>query len=165
MSDRLAPSRARRLAATFGAVAAVVLATVFLRDDSDPDPDPAVSPSNAASTAPPRAVSDEEFCTAFEQMNIAFGEMVSDPSLETTRGLKDATAEVDELIDGTTMSDSAKAGARFVSSAILRLDDVADGEDIAAIDGDATIDDTANAKALGEHVAATCVAAPERTPK
>jgi hypothetical protein len=146
--------RRPRLIVTGIAAATVVLATVLLRDQGGQE-SARVTPSPAA---PPRAVPDGEFCRAYDEMNIAFGALVQAPSSDTTRGLKEAASGVGDLVDGTGMSESAKQGARFITTSILGLGDVADSADIAAFDEIATIDDTANARALGEHVATACAA-------
>lgn len=146
--------RARRLrtAITVTAVGAVLLATVALegRDDQEVVGAPSPAPTDA------EPVTDEEFCRAYEQLNLAFGELVASPSRRTTRELKAAVTAVSGLVAGADMDERAKEGARFITSSILDLGDVADAEDIAAFDAAASIDDTANAKALGEHVKQVC---------
>lgn len=154
MSERTAPSP-RRVLVSLTVVAAVV-AAVFVLDDS---PDPAAEAP--AASAAPRPVSAEEFCTAFRSVNLAHGTNLTSPSRETTRQLKDAAAALAELIDGTEMSDRAKDGARFVTGLFLALDEVATVGEIDTFDQQATLQDTANAKALGEYVADNCVARPE----
>lgn len=142
--------RLRRLPAPLVAVAVVVVVTVSLRGGE-------VEEQQAPPPVEPRVVSDAEFCAAYEEMNIAYGRFMASPSRRTTRILKDAAAVVGGLASGTEMADRAQAGARFLTGLITDLHDDADKADVAAFDEGATIDDTANARALGEFVAGACV--------
>jgi hypothetical protein len=154
MSERTGPGP-RRVLGSLTVVAAVVVAVLVLDDNPEP-----AAEAPAASEAP-RAVSAEEFCTAFRTVNLAHGTNLTSPSRETTQQLKDAAAALADLIDGTDMSDRAKEGARFVTELFLGLDDVATVGEIDTFDQQASLQDTANAKALGEYVADNCVARPE----
>jgi hypothetical protein len=144
-----------RILVTLTVVAAVIAAVLLLENRPDN------APGTTAATEAPQPVSAEEFCTAFNAVNLAHGTNLTSPSRETTTQLKDAAAALAELIDGTEMSDRAKAGAHFVTDLLIGLDEVATVGEIDTFDQRATLQDTANAKALGEYVADNCVARPE----
>lgn len=156
MSDRSRP-RPARVTVTLAVVAAVI-ATVLLLDDSTTD-DP------TADAASPASVSAEEFCAAFEKVRMAHAAILTAPTRQATQDVKDAATALGELLDGTEMSDEARAGARLVISLLLELGDVATAGEINTFDEQATLQDTANAKALGVYVADTCVPPAPTNPK
>lgn len=142
---------------TLTAAATVVAAALLLRGDLGREP--TVEP------AQPRRVSAAEFCAAYEKINVAHAANLGSPSVETTQELKGAAAELSTLVDGTAMSDAAKAGTWFITTLLIELDDVATSEEIAAFDDQASLEDAANARALGEYVADACVPAAPSDPK
>lgn len=157
MNDRTHP-KPPRVALTLMVMAAVIAAVLLLDDRRGRSPDPVAAPE------PPRAVSAEEFCTAFSEVNFAYGANLTEPSAEAIQKLKDAAAALAELVDGVEMSDRGKAGVRFVTSTLLRLEYSAVGE-VDTFGDQTTLQDTANAKALGEYVGDNCVARPQSEPK
>lgn len=110
------------------------------------------------------AVSVEEICTAFNEVDLAYSANLQEPSPEAVEELKDAAAALAKLVDGVEMSDRAKAGVLFVTSRLLELEMSAVGE-VDIYDERATLQDSANAKAVGEYVADNCVVSPQQEPK
>jgi hypothetical protein len=158
----------RRLAAApVVALVAVVGGVLVLggQDENGPSADgpggttastAASDPATPSESAPPRLVTETEFCDGFGRLANARATHLRNPAPATVVEMKDAAAAVGELASGTTMSPEAQAGVDYLVEAFASLPDDATPQDVVEVDDLATVVDDANAQALAAFIGDAC---------